>query len=127
MELDSRDCLRQIMAIHGVLGASLVDYTSGVTIDSTGREPSDDAHVTARGVAGVVNAALHTPAFTSAGPAQHVDDIVLTAGNGYHVVHLVGRRSGPLLGVYVWLDRALGNLAMTQRQLRVLADSLVSV
>jgi hypothetical protein len=127
MELDSKDCLRQIMAIHGVLGASLVDYTSGVTIDSTGRAPCDDAHVTATGVAGVVNAALHTAAFTSAGHTQRVDDIVLTAGNGYHVVHLLGRRPGPLLGVYVWLDRAFGNLAMTQRQLPRLAEALVTV
>ena len=90
MELRSRDCLRQVMAIQGVIGASLVDYASGLVIDSTGREPSDAHEVTAAGVTDVVNAALGGATFTAAAEPGRIDDIVMTAGNGYHLVYFVG-------------------------------------
>jgi hypothetical protein len=126
MELDSEDCLRQIMAIRGVVGASLVDYASGTMLGSSGREPSDEHEVTAHGVASVVSAALGSPAFTAAGSAATLDGIVLTAGNGYHLVHLIGARPDAVLVLYVWLDRLLGNLAMAQRRIHVLTEGLVA-
>lgn len=126
MELDSEDCLRQIMAIRGVVGASLVDYASGTTLGSSGREPSDEHEVTAHGVANVVSAALGSAAFTTAGSAATLDDIVVTADNGYHLVHLIGTRPDAVLVLYVWLDRLLGNLAMAQRRIHVLAEGLVA-
>jgi len=127
MELDSENCLRQIMTIHGVLGASLVDYQSGTTIGSAGREPDGGGQVTAAGVAGVVQAALSGAAFAAPGTTEHFDEIVLTAGNGYHLVHFVGRRADTLLVLYVWLDRLLGNLAMAQRRIHSLVDGPVPV
>jgi hypothetical protein len=126
MELDSEDCLRQIMAIRGVVGVSLVDYASGTTLGSSGREPNDEHEVTARGVAGMVSAALGSPAFTAAGTAATLDDIVVTAANGYHLVRLVGDRPDAVLVLYVWLDRLLGNLAMTQRRVRAVAEGLAA-
>jgi hypothetical protein len=125
MELDSDDCLRQIMAIKGVLGASLVDCQSGLTINSTGREPCEHGQVTAAGIAGMVAATIEGAPFAGAGVAEHLDDILVTAGNGYHLVHFLGPQPGGALAVYVWLDRVLGNLAMAQRGIRTVTDGLV--
>ncbi|HEY1486538.1 MAG TPA: hypothetical protein VGF84_10565, partial [Micromonosporaceae bacterium] len=97
MQLDSADCLRQVMSIQGVLGASLVDYQSGLTLDSTGREPATDQHVTATGVSRIVDAAIGDASFASPGVVQHLDDLVLTAGNGYHLVYFLGPRHDSLL------------------------------
>jgi hypothetical protein len=124
MELDSADCLRQVMAIQGVLGVSLVDYASGLTIGSSGRGPSDDHRTTASGVGDIMAVALRTPAFTETGAAGRVDNLVLTTANGYHLVFLVGGRPDIVLGLYVWLDKVLGNLAMAQRRIRALTTEL---
>jgi hypothetical protein len=117
MVLDNEDCLRHVMAIRGALGAALVDYASGLTIRSAGRAPSGSHEVTADGVAAMVHATLASPAFATPGEPGRIDDIVVTAGNGYHLVHFVADRD-PRLVLYVWLDRMLGNLAMAQRRLR---------
>jgi hypothetical protein len=127
MELDSADCLRQVMAIQGVLGVSLIDYASGLTIGSAGREPSDDQRVTASGVTDVMTAALRATAFTETGAAGRIHDLVLTTANGYHLVFLVGGRPDAVLGIYVWLDRVHGNLAMAQRRIRTLTTELTPV
>ena len=126
MVLDNEDCLRQVMAIRGALGATLVDYTSGLTVCSAGRAPSDSHQLTAAGVTGMVHATLGSPAFATLGQPGHIDDIVVTAGNGYHLVHFVAGRSDARLVLYVWLDRLLGNLAMTQRRLRSTTAELVA-
>jgi hypothetical protein len=125
MELDSVDCFRHVMAIPGVLGVSLIDYASGLVIGTAGRLPSDDAHATGTGVTDMVTAALHTAAFTETGTVARFDDLVLTAGNGYHLVFFLGDRPDTPLGLYVWLDRALGNLAMTQRRVHTLVPELL--
>lgn len=126
MKLDSEDCLRQVMAIRGTLGATLVDYTSGLTVCSAGRAPSDDHQLTAAGVTGMVHATLGSTAFATVGWPGRIEDIVVTAGNGYHLVHFVAGRPDAGLVLYVWLDRLLGNLAMTQRSLRTTAAALVT-
>jgi hypothetical protein len=126
MLLDNEDCLRQVMAIRGVLGATLVDYTSGLTVCAAGRAPSDSHPLTAAGVTGIVRAGLGTAAFATPGRSGHIEDIVVTAGNGYHLVHFVRDGSDTRLVLYVWLDRLLGNLAMTQRRLRSTTAELVA-
>jgi hypothetical protein len=125
MQLDSDDCLRQVMTIQGVLGASLVDYQSGLTVNSVGRQPVEHGEVTAAGVGNVVSATIGDAPFASSGVARRLDDIVLTASNGYHLVYFLGSQHS-LLVLYVWLDRILGNLAMAQRRIHSLTDGLVS-
>jgi len=126
MLLDNEDCLRQVMAIRGALGATLVDYTSGLTVCAAGRAPSDSHQLTAAGVTGMVQVTLGGPAFATPGLPGHLEDVVVTAGNGYHLVHFVRGRSDTRLVLYVWLDRSLGNLAMTQRRLRSTTAQLVA-
>ncbi|HZN70856.1 MAG TPA: hypothetical protein VFC00_04105 [Micromonosporaceae bacterium] len=102
------DCLRQVMAVQGALGASLVDYPSGSAICAAGPVPANDGQL--------VRAAMNTAASTAIGQPDRIEDIVVTAGDGYHVVHIL---PGDRLALYVWLDRMLGNIALTQRTMRV--------
>jgi len=119
------DCLRQVMAIRGALGASLIDHTSGQTVGSVGRGPSGDQWITAAGTSEVVRATVQSAAFASAGRPGYVDDIVITATNGYHMIHFLPTTLGIRLVLYIWLDRLIGNLAMTQRCVRSITSSFV--
>jgi hypothetical protein len=120
------DCLRQVMAIRGALGASLIDYTSGLVLGSAGRGPSGDHEVTAAGATRVLRATVDGEGFASLGWPGHVDDITITARNGYHLLHFVATGFDARLVLYVWLDRMLGNFAITQRSLRSIASEFVS-
>jgi hypothetical protein len=126
MVLDTEDCLRQVMAIRGAIGATLVDYTSGMTICSAGRAPSGSHQYAAAGLADMVHATMSSAAFASVGESDEVHDIVVTAGNGYHLVHFVAGQPDARMILYVWLDRLLGNLAMAQRGMRTTAADLVA-
>ena len=57
---------------------------------------------------------------------NHLEDIVITASNGYHVLHFVVTPRNARLVLYVRLDRTVGNLAITQHSLRAIGRSLVS-
>lgn len=120
------DCLRQVMAIRGTLGASLIDYTSGLAVGSAGRGASGHPPATAAGATKLVQATVGNAAFASAGQPGHVDDIVVTADNGYHLVHFLVPAQNARLVLYVWLDRVLGNLAITQRRLHSIAEEIAA-
>ena len=124
--LSIEDCLRQVMAIQGALGASLIDYPSGSTIGAAGRGPIGADDPTAKSPAHLVHATVDTAAFATVGEPGHVEDIVITAGNGYHVVRLLQSGIGGRLVLYLWLDRLHGNLAMTQMSLRNISEQLVT-
>jgi len=124
--LDSQDCLRQMMAIQGALGAQLVDFTTGLSVGSAGRMPNDDHRSAASGVVNMLHATLSSPAIATVGRPGRIDDIVVTADNGYHLIHLVAARPGARLALYVWLDRRVGNLAIAQRRLRNTTAELIA-
>lgn len=126
MVLDSEDCLRQVMAIRGARGATLVDYATGLTVRSAGQMPGHDHQLAAAGITRLVRAALGGTAFATVGQPDSIDDIVVTAGNGYHLVHFVAGRPDTPLVLYLWLDRLTGNLAMTQLRLRATTAELVT-
>src|SRR5262245_30981628 len=98
------------MAIQGALGVSLIDYPSGSTIGAAGRSPSGEDDFTADAAARVIHATVDTAAFATMGlrpgwadgtpsdrpspGANHVDNIVITAGNGYHLLHVLSSTLG---------------------------------
>ena len=121
---DIEDCLRQAMAIRGALGASLIDYPSGLTVGAAGSGPSGRDEVTAASTATLVRATVDAAAMATVGRPGHLEDIVVTAGNGYHLVHFPDDGRDRRLVLYMWLDRDTGNLAMTQRSLRAIGAQL---
>jgi hypothetical protein len=139
------DCLRQIMAIQGTLRASLIDHSSGMTVAAAGRDgpaggyavgpvgatvgtPTDhlDPDSADAGPMEIVRATMGSPAFVAPATPGHLEDIVVTAPNGYHLIHFVVPAFDARLVLYVWLDRLIGNLAMTQRSLHSIGRELVA-
>lgn len=136
---DFEDLLRQVMAIRGTLRASLIDHSSGMTVAALGRsgdggdtgvpdrtgqprwEPDGDT-----GPMDLIRATVNSPAFVAPATPGYIEDIVVTAANGYHLIHFVVNDYDARLVLYVWLDRLNGNLAMTQRSLRNLGQHLVA-
>ena len=119
-------CLRQAMGIPGAIGASVVDYSTGLSLGSAGRAPTNDPEACATGAAGVLHAATVGAPFASARPDDPVEDVIITTGAGYHLLRLIPTVFDSRLLLYVWLDRDDGNLAVARRRVRMLADDLVA-
>ena len=143
---DFEDLLRQVMAIRGTLRAALIDHSSGMTVAALGRggnagyggsaggagsagpgnqiprwEPDGDP-----GPMNIIRATVSSPTFVAPATPGYVEDIVITAANGYHLIHFVVNDYDARLVLYVWLDRSVGNLAMTQRLLHNMGRHLVA-
>jgi hypothetical protein len=124
------DCLKQVMTLPGTLRASLIDHSSGMTVAAAGRDgPAGDDHAAGGADAGpmeIVRATVGGPAFVAPATPGYVEDIVITAANGYHLIHFVVPAFDARLVLYVWLDRLIGNLAMTQHSLHSIGRELVA-
>jgi hypothetical protein len=123
------------MAIQGTLRASLIDHSSGMTVAAAGRDgpggyvAGTDAADTGGADTGpmdIVRATMGSPAFVEPAAPGYLEDIVITAANGYHLIHFVVPAFDARLVLYVWLDRLIGNLAMTQRSLHNIGRHLIA-
>ena len=126
---DFEDLLRQVMAIRGTLRAALIDHSSGMTVAALGPEHHGEPRWEPDGDTGpmdIIRATVNSPAFVAPATPGYVEDIVVTSANGYHLIHFVVTDFDARLVLYVWLDRLVGNLAMTQRSLRNLGQHLVA-
>jgi hypothetical protein len=121
---DIEDCLRQVMAIRGALGASLIDYPSGLTMACTGRGTSVADDLAGISTVRLARATLDTAASATIGRPNQVEDVAITAENGYHLLHFPASGPGGRLVLYLWLDRTIGNLAITQRSLHTIGTQL---
>jgi hypothetical protein len=119
-------CLQEAMTIPGAVGASIVDYTTGFPVATTGAAPNEDHEAAAVGTAEVVQAANSRSLFVSAIPHDLLEDLIITTAGGYHLLRLVQTEFDSRLVLYVWLDRVRGNLAVARRQMQRLADELVA-
>jgi hypothetical protein len=120
-------CLQQAMAIPGAVGASIVDYTTGFPVATTGAAPNSDHEAAAAGTADVVQAATSRSLFVSAVPHDLLEDLIITTAGGYHLLRPVQTDFDSRLVLYVWLDRVRGNLAVARRRMQTLADELVAI
>ncbi|HWS32407.1 MAG TPA: hypothetical protein VN408_06655 [Actinoplanes sp.] len=119
-------CLQEAMTIPGAVGASIVDYTTGFPVATTGAAPNEDHEAAAAGTAEVVQAATSRSLFVSAIPHDLLEDLIITTAGGYHLLRLVQTEFDSRLVLYVWLDRVRGNLAVARRKMQRLADELVA-
>jgi hypothetical protein len=124
--LNLDECLNHAMSVRGALGASVVDYGTGLLIGCAGRSPVEDPDSTGLGAHQAVRSIVDQIAFAPLGRPGRCDDVVITASNGYHVIQVVSDRHEARLLLYVWLDPVAGNLAMARRTLRQLADDLTA-
>ncbi|WP_329121759.1 hypothetical protein [Streptomyces sp. NBC_01465] len=126
------ECLLEAMQVPGALGASVVDWTSGLSLGSVGDAPHQDPEATAAETAELARMAAEHPAFVPDEPADSatgkelpVEDVIVTTRTAYHVLRFVETTFDSSVFFHLWLDRELGNLAMARLRLRDLADRLV--
>ncbi|MEV6346553.1 hypothetical protein [Actinoplanes sp. NPDC051851] len=119
-------CLQEAMTIPGAVGASIVDYTTGFPVATTGAAPNADHEAAAAGTADVVQAANSRSLFVSAIPHDLLEDLIITTAGGYHLLRIVQTEFDSRLVLYVWLDRVNGNLAVARRKMQRLTDELIA-
>ncbi|MCH9682223.1 MAG: hypothetical protein K0V04_12365 [Deltaproteobacteria bacterium] len=115
--LNVKDALNKIEADSvGALGVALVDYESGMCLGTKGT--GIDLEIAAAGNMEVVKAKMKV--MNDLGIDGGIEDILITLGGQYHIIHPVGSS----MFLYLAIDRKQGNLAMARRKLGSVAEEL---
>ncbi|MCF6525563.1 hypothetical protein [Streptomyces sp. JJ36] len=146
------ECLFEAMALPGARGASVVEWTSGLSLGTIGRAPGDDPERTAAETAELARMAAEHPSFAPTGPGDPaafaesgasgspgglpggagapgaapgpVEDVIVATRTCYHVLRYVDTAFDSGVFLHLWLDRGEGNLAMARLRLRDLSERL---
>ena len=110
MSLTPKELLTTLMQTEGALCAALVDYNSGMLLESVGS--GVDLDMAAAGNTEVVRAKIKT--MQMLGLNDGIEDILISLGKQYHIIRPVEKHEG--LFFYYVLDRARANLAMARRK-----------
>lgn len=115
--MDIKTSLSQILKIDGSLGATLVDFESGMCLGVAGN-PGFDLELAAAANTDVVRAKKN--ARDKLGLRDRIEDILITLSSQYHLIRMVGTS----MFFYVVLDRAKSNLALARKDLSSIEKSL---
>jgi hypothetical protein len=109
--------LKEAMNIDGALGASLVDWESGMSLGAIGGGKYLDLDVAAAGNTEVIRAKMRT--MESLRLDDSIEDILITLSKQYHLIRLLkSARSDQGLFLYLVLDRQKANLALARHSLK---------
>jgi hypothetical protein len=120
--VDIDTALKEAMTIDGALGASLVDYDSGMSLGSLGGGKYLNLEVASAGNTEVVRAKMRT--LESLGMKETIDDILITLQRQYHLIRLVTGQSHSGLFLYLALDKSKANLALARHSLKRIESEL---
>ncbi|HSA50262.1 MAG TPA: hypothetical protein VLH10_09145 [Yinghuangia sp.] len=123
------ECLHQAMDLPGALGASVVEWVSGLALGTAGASPNGDHEATAAETAELARLTAEYAAFASPGGGfvaadTPVEDIIVTTRTGFHLLRFVETQFDTNVFVHVWLDRTHANLALARVRLQDLAERL---
>ena len=99
-----------MMSIDGATAAAVVDANSGMVLGKEGSGVNLD--LAAADNTEVVRAKLKT--MRSLGLKDHIEDILISLGNQYHIIRPVSDKPG--LFTYLVLDRNKSNLALARHK-----------
>jgi hypothetical protein len=109
--------LKEAMTLDGALGASLVDWESGMSLGAVGGGKYLDLDVAAAGNTEVIRAKMRT--VESLRLDDTIEDILITLAKQYHLIRLLkSSRSDQGLFLYLVLDRQKANLAIARHNLK---------
>ncbi|MGW0352884.1 hypothetical protein ACWDXV_01655 [Nocardia nova] len=114
--------LKEMMAIDGALGASVVDYNSGMSLGMLGSSKALDLQVAGAGNTEVVRAKLRT--IEQLGLNEEIEDILISLSTQYHIIRPMTGRNSKGLFLYLALDRGRANLALARHRLRGIEEDL---
>jgi hypothetical protein len=109
--------LKEAMNIDGALGASLVDWESGMSLGAIGGGKYLDLDVAAAGNTEVIRAKMRT--MESLRLDDTIEDVLITLSKQYHLIRLLkNSRNEQGLFLYLVLDRQKANLALARHNLK---------
>lgn len=109
--------LKEAMNIDGAVGASLVDWESGMSLGAVGGGKYLDLDVAAAGNTEVIRAKMRT--MESLRLDDSIEDILITLSKQYHLIRLLkNSRNEQGLFLYLVLDRQRANLALARHALK---------
>jgi hypothetical protein len=109
--------LKEAMNIDGAVGASLVDWESGMSLGAIGGGKYLDLDVAAAGNTEVIRAKMRT--MESLRLDDTIEDILITLIKQYHLIRLLrNSRNEQGLFLYLVLDRQKANLALARHSLK---------
>ena len=109
--------LKEAMNIDGAVGASLVDWESGMSLGAIGGGKYLDLDVAAAGNTEVIRAKMRT--MESLRLDDTIEDILITLIKQYHLIRLLrNSRNEQGLFLYLVLDRQKANLALARHNLK---------
>src|ERR1700729_3366000 len=109
--------LKEAMTIDGAVGASLVDWDSGMSLGALGGGKYLDLDVAAAGNTEVIRAKMRT--MESLRLDDTIEDILITLSKQYHLIRLLkNSRSEQGLFLYLVLDRSKANPALARHSLK---------
>ena len=109
--------LKEAMNIDGAVGASLVDWESGMSLGAVGGGKYLDLDVAAAGNTEVIRAKMRT--MESLRLDDTIEDILITLTKQYHLIRLLkSSRNEQGLFLYLVLDRQKANLALARHNLK---------
>jgi predicted regulator of Ras-like GTPase activity (Roadblock/LC7/MglB family) len=111
--------LSPLSHIDGFVGAALVDTDSGMALAKLGGG-GVDLDLAASGNAEVVKAKRRVASSLKLNDA--IEDVLITLGKQYHLIRPLERNDK--LFVYVVLDRAKSNLALSRHELKTFEQNL---
>ena len=115
--------LKEAMNIDGAVGASLVDWESGMSLGAVGGGKYLDLDVAAAGNTEVIRAKMRT--MESLRLDDTIEDILITLTKQYHLIRLLkNSQQEHGLFLYLALDRAKSNLALARHSLRQIETDL---
>lgn len=117
--MNIKESLEAIMTLDGAIGASVVDYTSGMMLATAGGG-SLNLEIASAGNMEVVRAKMKT--MKALGLNEKIEDILITLGTQYHMIRLIEKKTG--IFIYVALHSNKANLAMARMKLREVEESI---
>ncbi|HEY1550682.1 MAG TPA: hypothetical protein VGG28_22790 [Kofleriaceae bacterium] len=116
----AKETLPKLLEIEGCIGACIVDSNSGMTLAASSSHVVD-LEVAAAGNTEVVRAKRKT--MKALNLNDNIEDMLITLGKAYHLIRPLA--SNDALFIYLVLDKAKANLAMSRIQLRKIEQELV--
>lgn len=117
--LSVQEALTNLMKIEGAIGASIVDYESGMTLGTDGGR-NLDMELAGAGTTEVVRSEKNTVHDLQID--EPIQDVLISLESQYHLVRMCERHED--IFIYLVIDREKGNLGLARRKIDGIDEKL---
>jgi predicted regulator of Ras-like GTPase activity (Roadblock/LC7/MglB family) len=118
-ELGIQDALDRLMKIEGAIGATIVDYESGMTLGTEGGRTLD-MQLAGAGNTEVIRSKKKI--IRDLGLDEEIQDVLVSLENQYHLLRMCERHDD--IFIYVVIERSQGNLGLARRKIDEIDNEL---